>query len=35
VTSRLRNTTPGIIAHFAMNGLGLVVILLGVLGIGT
>jgi membrane protease YdiL (CAAX protease family) len=35
VTSRLRNTTPGIIAHFTLNGLGLVVILLGVLGVGT
>jgi len=32
VASRLKNTTPGIIAHFTMNGLGFVMILLGVLG---
>jgi membrane protease YdiL (CAAX protease family) len=35
VTSRLENTTPGIIAHCAMNGLGFVMILLGVVGLGT
>jgi hypothetical protein len=35
VTSRLRNTTPGIIVHLALNGLGFVMILLGVLGVGS
>jgi membrane protease YdiL (CAAX protease family) len=35
VTSRLKNTTPGIIVHLAMNGLGYVMILLGVMGLGT
>ncbi len=35
VTSRLKNTTPGIIAHFCMNGLGFLLILGAVLGIGT
>lgn len=35
VTSRLKNTTPGIIVHFAMNGLGYVMILLGILGLGS
>jgi len=34
VTSRLKNTTPGIIVHFVMNGLGYVMILLGILGVG-
>jgi len=34
VCSRLKNTTPGIIAHFCMNGLGFLAILLGVLGYG-
>jgi membrane protease YdiL (CAAX protease family) len=33
VTSRLRNTTPGLIAHFVMNGLGYVMILLGILSL--
>jgi membrane protease YdiL (CAAX protease family) len=33
VTSRLKNTTPGIVAHFVMNGLGFVMILLGVVGL--
>jgi len=33
VTSRLRNTTPGIIAHLLLNGLGFVMIILGVLGV--
>lgn len=32
VTSRLKNTTPGIIAHFCQNGLGFAAILLGILG---
>ena len=35
VASRLKNTTPGIIAHFVLNGLGFVMILLGILGIGS
>jgi len=35
VATRLKNTTPGIIAHFALNGLGFVMILLGVLGVGS
>ena len=35
VTTRLKNTTPGIIAHLAMNGLGFVVVLLGILGLGA
>jgi membrane protease YdiL (CAAX protease family) len=34
VVSRLKNTTPGIIAHFTLNGLGFVMILLGILGSG-
>lgn len=34
VTSRLKNTTPGIIAHFSLNGLAVVMIFLGVLGAG-
>jgi membrane protease YdiL (CAAX protease family) len=34
VTCRLRNTTPGIVAHAVMNGLGFVMILLGVVGLG-
>ena len=34
VTSRLKNTTPGIIAHFSLNGLAVVMIFLGILGIG-
>ncbi len=35
VATRLRNTTPGIIVHLALNGLGFVMILLGVLGVGS
>jgi membrane protease YdiL (CAAX protease family) len=35
VTSRLKNTTPGLIVHFIQNGLGYVVILLGTLGLST
>jgi membrane protease YdiL (CAAX protease family) len=35
VTSRLKNTTPGSIVHSAMNGLGYVMILLGILGVGS
>jgi membrane protease YdiL (CAAX protease family) len=35
VTSRLRNTTPGIVAHLVLNGLGMVGIVLGVLGVGA
>jgi len=35
VTSRLKNTTPGIIVHFVMNGLGYVMILFGILGMGA
>jgi membrane protease YdiL (CAAX protease family) len=34
MASKLKNSTPGIIAHFIMNGLGLVMIILGVLGVG-
>jgi len=34
VASRLKNTTPGIIVHFVMNGLGYVMILLGIVGLG-
>ncbi len=33
VAYKLKNTTPGIIAHWIQNGLGLIMILLGVLGI--
>lgn len=33
VASRLKNTTPAIIAHWANNGLLLIVILLGILGV--
>jgi membrane protease YdiL (CAAX protease family) len=33
VASRLKNTTPGIITHFVLNGLGFLMILLGVLGL--
>ena len=35
VASRLKNTTPAIIAHSVLNGLGFLVILAGVLGIGA
>jgi membrane protease YdiL (CAAX protease family) len=35
VASRLRNTTPAILVHFALNGLGYIVILLGVLGVAA
>jgi membrane protease YdiL (CAAX protease family) len=35
VTSRLKKTTPGIVAHAALNGLGLIPIVLGVLGLGA
>jgi len=35
VSSRLRNTTPGIVVHFVMNGLGYIMILLGILGLGS
>lgn len=35
LASRLKNTTPGIIVHLVMNGLGYVVVLLGILGVGT
>jgi membrane protease YdiL (CAAX protease family) len=35
VASRTENTTPGIIVHLIMNGLGFLVTLLGILGIGT
>ena len=35
VTSRLRNTTPGIIAHFVFNGLNLILITLAILGFGS
>ena len=34
VTSRLKNTTPGIIVHSFLNGLGYLVMVLGILGIG-
>ncbi len=34
VASRLKNTTPGIIAHFVMNGLGFLMILIGIFGLG-
>ncbi|WP_161634911.1 CPBP family intramembrane glutamic endopeptidase [Leptolyngbya sp. Heron Island J] len=33
VACRLKNTTPGIIVHWANNGLGLFILLLGVLGV--
>ena len=33
VAYKLKNTTPGIIAHWVQNGLGLIMILLGVLGV--
>jgi membrane protease YdiL (CAAX protease family) len=33
VTSRLKNTTPGLIVHFIQNGLGYVIVLLGILGL--
>lgn len=35
VASRTKNTTPGLIVHLAMNGLGFLATLLGVLGMGT
>jgi membrane protease YdiL (CAAX protease family) len=35
VASRTRNTTPGLIAHLVMNGLGFLLTLLGVLGMGA
>ena len=35
VVSKLKKATPGIIAHAAMNGLGSVTILLGVLDVGA
>jgi len=35
VAFKLKNTTPGIIAHWLNNGLGLVLILLAVLGVGA
>jgi len=35
VVSRLKNSTPGIIAHFVLNGLALVMTVLGVLGLGS
>lgn len=35
VVSRLKNTTPGIIAHSVLNGLAVVMLLLGVLGVGA
>jgi membrane protease YdiL (CAAX protease family) len=34
VAYRLKNTTPGIIVHWINNGLGLILIFLGVLGVG-
>ncbi len=34
VVAKLKNTTPGILVHFMMNGLGFVMIFLGVLGLG-
>ena len=35
VASRTKNTTPGILVHLAMNGLGLLITLLGILGLGA
>lgn len=34
VSQRLKNTWPAIIAHFALNGIGLIPIVLGILGVG-
>ena len=34
VANRSKNTTPGIIVHWINNGLGLVMLLLGILGVG-
>ena len=34
VASRLKNTTPGIVVHLVLNGLGYIVMVLGILGIG-
>jgi membrane protease YdiL (CAAX protease family) len=33
VACKLKNTTPGIISHWALNGLGLLMLLLGVMGV--
>jgi membrane protease YdiL (CAAX protease family) len=35
VASRRKNTTPGLIVHLVMNGLGFLLTLLGILGVGT
>jgi len=32
VSSKLKNTWPAIIAHFALNGMGVIPLILGVLG---
>ncbi|MGB2963983.1 MAG: CPBP family intramembrane glutamic endopeptidase [Anaerolineales bacterium] len=35
VVSKRQNTTPGILVHFIMNGLGFLMILLGILGVAA
>jgi membrane protease YdiL (CAAX protease family) len=35
VASRTKNTTPGIVVHLVMNGLGFLITLLGILGLGA
>ena len=35
VACKLKNTTPGIISHWVQNGIGLILIILGILGVGT
>jgi membrane protease YdiL (CAAX protease family) len=35
VVSKVKNTTPGILVHFLMNGLGFVMILLGIIGVSS
>lgn len=35
VVSRQKSTTPGLVAHLAMNGLGYLLLVLGVLGLGS
>ena len=32
---KLKNTTPGIISHWIQNGIGLILITLGILGLGS
>ena len=35
VVSKTKNSTPGLVAHFVQNGLAVVLVLLGVLGVGS